>query len=54
MFYFVSILGEFFCIYFEKKKIIVNVAVTIKAPVYNITLEELGFGASLISIISTS
>ena len=47
---FVLILGELFCTYFEKKKIIVNVAVTIKAPVYTITLDEFVFGASLISI----
>ena len=37
-------------LYFEKKKIIVNVAVTINAPVASITLDEFDFGISLIII----
>jgi hypothetical protein len=49
---FVLISGKF-CnkiLYFEKKKIIVNVAVTINAPVKSITLDEFDFGISLIII----
>ena len=51
---FVLISGEFFAgkiFYFEKKKINVNVAVTIKTPVNNITLVEFDFDTSLISIV---
>jgi hypothetical protein len=38
-------------LYFEKKKIIVNVAVIINTPVNTIICDEFGFGISLVSIV---